>query len=160
MKTIIIAAVAKNGVIGKENSLPWHLPEDFQHFKATTKGFPVIMGRRTFESMNRKPLPKRVNIVLSGTLEQPADKSYFVARTLEQALHLCERDGFEQAFIIGGARVYQEALDKGLVDEMILSELDDAYDGDTHFPKWDRNEWVEARREARDGFAIVTYRKE
>jgi len=98
--------------------------------------------------------------VLSGRLEQPADKSFFVARTLEQALQLCERDGFEKAFIIGGARVYQEALDKGLVDEMILSELDDAYDGDTRFPKWNRNEWVEVRREARDGFAIVTYRKE
>jgi dihydrofolate reductase len=82
MKTIIIAAVAKNGVIGNGGDLPWHLPEDFAHFKETTRGFPVIMGRLTFESMNNRPLPKRVNIILSGKMTQPKD-----AELLRRAQH-------------------------------------------------------------------------
>jgi dihydrofolate reductase len=159
MKTIIIAAVAKNGVIGNGGDLPWHLPEDFAHFKETTRGFPVIMGRLTFESMNNRPLPKRVNIILSGKMTQPKDASYFVARSMEQALQLCAKDGFEKAFIIGGSGIYKMALDEGLADTMILSELHEAYDGDTYFPEWKREEWEEVSRDEREAFDIVVYSK-
>jgi dihydrofolate reductase len=159
MQTIIIAAMAKNRVIGKGNDLPWRIPEDFKHFKETTKGHAVIMGRMTFESMESKPLPDRVNIVLSGKMQQPKDKSFFVSRSLEQALKLCEKDGLPKAFIIGGGSVYEEALEKDLADMMILSEIGKDYDGDTRFPKFG-DEWKVMERDEREGFEIVTYRRE
>lgn len=155
MEVIIIAAVAKNGVIGKKNSLPWHLPEEFKHFKKCTTGFPIIMGRRTFESIGKKPLPNRLNIVLSRHL--PAGEGYRVAASIDEALALCT--GFPKAFIIGGARVYQEALKEGIVDTMILSELHKAYDGDTFFPPWDRASWHLITEEEHEGFTIRTYTK-
>ncbi|MBR9692487.1 dihydrofolate reductase [Candidatus Woesearchaeota archaeon] len=157
MESIIIAAVAKNGIIGKGNDLPWNIPEDFKHFKETTKGHPVIMGRLTFVSMNSKPLPNRVNIVLSGKMAQPADKSFFVARSIEQALTLCKKDGFEKAFIIGGGGIYKAALEKGLTTRMILSEIKQEYEGDTSFPEWNKEEWKEVSREPHDEFDVVTY---
>jgi len=159
METIIIAAVAKNGVIGKDGKLPWHIPEDFQHFKRTTNGHAIIMGRKTFESIG-KPLPNRVNIVLSGSMTQPEDASYFVARTLEQALQLCEKDGFGKAFIIGGTRLFKESLDKDMATQIILTEIKQEYDGDTFFPKWTRDGWVEKHRKGRNEYDFVTYTKE
>ncbi len=158
MEVILIAAVAKNRVIGKDNALPWHFPEDFKHFKETTNGHAIIMGRKTYESIG-KALPNRVNIVLSGTLDQPADKSYFVARSLEQSLALCAKDGMAKAFIIGGARLFEESLEKGMATHMILTEIPDEYEGDTFFPEWDTAEWQEASREAFDDFDIVVYKR-
>lgn len=156
MDVIIIAAVAKNGVIGKNNGMPWHLPEDFRHFKETTKGHAVIMGRKTFESIG-KPLPDRVNIVLSRKMVQPEEKEYFVSPSMELALNLCKREGIEKAFIIGGARVYAEALEKGYATRMILTEVKSEYEGDTLFPEWSREDWNEVSREEHEEFDFVTY---
>lgn len=158
MEIIIIAAVAKNRVIGKEGKLPWHLPEDFRHFKRSTEGHAVIMGRTTFASIG-KPLPNRVNIVLSTTMAPPADGSYLVAASLGKAIAICLERGFPKAFIIGGARLYREALEAEVVDTMILSELHDAHEGDALFPEWDAELWREDARESFDAFDAVTYRR-
>ena len=158
METIIIAAVAKNGVIGKDNALPWHLPEDLEHFKQATEGHAIIMGRKTYESIG-KPLPNRINIVLSRHLTSPNDKRFMVTSTLVRALNLCRRKGLDKAFLIGGSGVYQEALDEGMTDTMLLTELHDNYDGDTFFPGYDRTCWREMEREQHPAFDFVTYKR-
>jgi dihydrofolate reductase len=137
----LVAAVAKNGVIGARGKLPWHLPEDLKHFKSLTLGHPIIMGRRTWESLG-KPLPGRENIVISRTagFEAPGAS---VAVTLEAAVALCT--GEPLAFVIGGAEIYAAALP--LADGMVLTELERDFAGDTRFPAWDRKGWRETQRE-------------
>jgi dihydrofolate reductase len=154
----LIAAVAKNGVIGANGKLPWHLPEDLKHFKNLTLGHPVIMGRRTWESLG-KPLPGRENIVVSrrAGFEAPGAS---VAASLEAAVVLCT--GEPVAFVIGGAEIYAAAL--GLADGLMLTEIQRDYDGDTYFPQWDRNAWRETQKEAHtaaDGmrFYFVLYER-
>ncbi len=155
METVIIAAVARNRVIGKDGRIPWHISEDFRHFKRATTGHAVIMGRKTYESLGR-PLPERVNIVLSRSMPLPDDKRYMVASSIEKALALCERAGAEKAFIIGGAEVYKEALEKRMPEKLIITELKEAYEGDAFFPE-PGGEWHETHREGHDGFDLVTY---
>ena len=137
----LIAAVARNGVIGAGGKLPWHLPEDLQHFKKLTLGHAVIMGRRTWESLG-KPLPGRENIVVSrrNGFEAPGAS---VASTLEAAIALCT--GEDLAFVIGGAEVYAAALP--LADGLVLTEIQQDFDGDTRFPDWDRKAWRAAQKE-------------
>jgi dihydrofolate reductase len=131
----LIAAVARNGVIGRAGQLPWHLPDDLKHFKQLTLGRPILMGRRTFESIG-KPLPGRRNIVVSstaGTIE-----GVEVARSLQDALKLVgEVSG--PALVIGGAVLYAAALPLARV--MHLTELDEAVEGDTFFPPFDKSDW-------------------
>jgi len=138
----LVAAVSLNGVIGARGRLPWHLPEDLQHFKKLTLGHPVIMGRRTWESLG-KPLPGRANIVISrkAGFEAPGAS---VAATLEAAVALCA--GEPVAFVIGGAEIYAAAIP--LADGIVLTEIHRDYDGDTLFPDWDRNAWRVAQKEA------------
>lgn len=165
MKLSLIAAVARNGVIGIDNRLPWHLPEDLAFFKQTTMGCPVLMGRTTYESINR-PLPGRLNVVISRQADwQPAPKPDGSARSLIQyptplpeggdtaialapSLHaaLDWLDSFEHVFLIGGSQVYTQALDDGLVDELVLTEINHDFDGDAHFPDWDRQQFRETHR--------------
>lgn len=152
MELVIIAGVAANGVIGKDGGLPWNLPEDLKHFKRTTRGHAVIMGRKTFESIGR-PLPKRQNIIVSRTM---APGGYDVAGSLDEAVTIAKSRGHEKAFVIGGARLYAEALSRA--DTMILSELHDEHEGDVTFPAFG-SEWRETGREAREAFDIVTYRR-
>ena len=137
----LIAAVAKNGVIGARGKLPWHLPEDLKHFKNLTLGHPIIMGRRTWESFS-KPLPGRESIVISRTpgFEAPGAS---VAATLEAAVALCA--GEPLAFVIGGAEIYAAALP--LADGLVLTEIERDFVGDTRFPAWDRKGWRETQRE-------------
>lgn len=137
----LIAAVAKNGVIGAHGKLPWHLPEDLQHFKKLTLGHPVIMGRRTWESLG-KPLPGRENIVISrkSGFEAPGAS---VASTLEAAVALCT--GEAVAFVIGGAELYSAALP--LADGLVLTEIHQDFEGDTRFPAWDRKAWRATQKE-------------
>ncbi|MDE5708988.1 MAG: dihydrofolate reductase [Alistipes sp.] len=130
----IIVAVAENGVIGNNNSLLWHIREDLQHFKAITSGHPVVMGRKTFESLGR-PLPNRRNIVISR--QQPEFPGCEVVHSLEEALALCPPD--EEVFIIGGAQIYAAALP--LADRFYLTRVEHAYEGDTRFPEWDPAPW-------------------
>ena len=159
---IVIAAVAKNGVIGSDNALPWHLPEDLKHFKQLTTGHAVIMGRKTWESLPAKfrPLPNRLNIVVTRSAEYQAQGAT-VVHSLEEAQKL-GAGGAAQQFVIGGAELYAHALP--LAQRLELTELDADFAGDAHFPAVDRAQWREAKREAcvgADGlrYAFVTYER-
>jgi len=160
----LIAAVARNGVIGQDNSLPWHLPEDQQHFRRTTLGAPVIMGRATWDSLppRFRPLPGRRNIVLTRQSDWRADGAQ-PAHTLAQALDAAA--DAPRVFVIGGAEIYALALPRA--DELVLTEIQRDFVGDSHFPTWPREQFREVRREhhpaqAPDGFAFdfVTYRRQ
>ncbi len=156
----LIAAVAANGVIGKDNRLPWHLPEDLGHFKALTTGHAVIMGRKTWESLPAKfrPLPQRVNIVVTRDAAFRAAGAV-AAHSLADAIAAA---GAADAFVIGGAEIYAQALP--LADRLELTEVDVASDGDAFFPDFDRNAWHEtarARHRSATGldYAFVTYQR-
>lgn len=130
----IIAAVAQNGVIGDKNSLLWHISEDMRFFKRTTSGHPVIMGRKTYESLGR-PLPNRTNVVISRTPRTIEGCS--VVGSLEEAVAMFPKE--EEVFIIGGAQIYALAL--GIADKMYLTRVGHDYEGDTSFPEWKEQEW-------------------
>ncbi|WP_423192237.1 dihydrofolate reductase [Cupriavidus sp. H18C2] len=155
----LIVARARNGVIGRDNTLPWRLPEDLQHFKRTTLGAPIIMGRKTWDSIGR-PLPGRRNIVVSRNRDLKLEGAE-VAASLEDAQRLCV--GVEQVFLIGGAQLYAEALPSA--DRLIVTEIDADIEGDAFFPAVDRSRWIEVAREthhsAANGFdyAFVTYER-
>ena len=153
MKKIIIAAVAENRVIGKDGEIPWHIPEDLQHFREKTTGHTIVMGRKTFQSLpdSFKPLPDRQNIVLTRSDFNPGE-SVKIANSLEDAW---EKADNEKVFIIGGAGVYRQTLDEA--DKMILTEIQEEYDGDTYFPDFNKDNWEEVEREEREGFDFVEY---
>ena len=149
---IIIAAVAENNVIGKDGKIPWHIKEDFQHFKNLTLGYPCIMGDKTYESLPIKPLPGRENIVLTF------DKNYnpkgvTIKYSFEDAFEHCK--GKEKIFIIGGASIYKQGLK--FADRMEITRIHKAYDGDTYFPEVNFDEWEIEKKEDHDGFSFITY---
>ena len=157
-RVYLVAAVAANGVIGAGGKLPWHLPEDLRHFKALTLGHPVIMGRRTWESLGR-PLPGRENIVVTRSPGYEAPGAQ-VAASLEAALALCT--GESMAFIIGGSELYAAALPAA--DGLALTEIARNYPGDVRFPEFDRTAWRETQRKPQtsaDGlrFDFVLYER-
>ena len=154
----IIAAVARNRVIGRGNALPWHLPADLRHFRRLTLGAAVIMGRRTFESIGRA-LPERLNIVLTREPGRPAPGCR-TAGTLDEALAIAA--GSPRVFVIGGSALYAAALPRA--GRLHLTEIDADFEGDTRFPEFDHAEWVEIERETGQSesdpglrFAFVTY---
>lgn len=156
----LIAAVAANGVIGRDNDLPWRLPDDMKHFMRTTMGSPVIMGRRTFESMDG-PLPGRLNIVVTRRADYQASGAQVVG-SLREAV--AAAGPVSELFIAGGGQLYAEALE--LADRMWLTEIDQAFDGDTRFPDFDRSKWravqvIEHPADARHAypFRIVRYER-
>lgn len=163
MTTTLIAAVAANGIIGRNNALPWHLPEDLKHFKAATLGHPVVMGRKTWESLGR-PLPGRENVVVTRD-DAYAAPGATVRTSLEAALaHAAAAPGGDEVFLIGGAELYRQALAQNLVDRLVLTEVDLAPEGDAHFPAWERGQWRETDRQAHTGadgtaYAFVTYER-
>jgi dihydrofolate reductase len=140
-RVYLVAAVASNGIIGANGQLPWSLPQDLQHFKRLTLGHPVIMGRKTWESLKGRPLPGRDNIVVTSTPGYEASGAA-VAGSLEGALALCA--GEPVAFIIGGSRLFEESLP--IADGLVLTEIHKDYPGDTWFPKYDRSRWKETQR--------------
>jgi len=140
----LIAAVAENGVIGRAGGLPWRLSGDLKHFKAVTLGKPVVMGRKTFQSIG-KPLPGRTNIVVTRDPDFRADGIETVpdlAAALERAQEIAGADG--EVMVIGGGDVYRQALPSA--DRLYLTEVHAAPDGDAHFPAFDRAGWREASR--------------
>jgi dihydrofolate reductase len=141
-RVYLVVALARNGVIGARGKLPWRLPEDLQHFKRLTLGHPVIMGRRTWESLGR-PLPGRENIVISRRpgFEAPGAS---VASSVEAAIALGADEPV--VFVIGGAEIYAAALP--LADGMVVTEIYRDYEGDTRFPAWDRAAWKVSQKEA------------
>ena len=149
-RLVLIAAVARNGVIGHLGRIPWHLPEDFTHFKATTLGHTLVMGRATYDSIGR-PLPGRATIVLTRDPRWSAD-GVLVASDLDSALDLAA-DLPGEVYVAGGAHVYAAALP--LADEQVLTEVHQSPEGDTFYPDFDRHLWVEKRRDAGEGFDLV-----
>lgn len=159
MDLVIIAAVAANGVIGAEGGIPWHHPEDLRHFKETTMGCPVIMGRRTYESIARElggPLPGRTNVVLSRSDPDLPDE-VVVADSPDEAVAAAEATGAGTAYVAGGGAVYEAFLDRA--DRLVLTELHDVHEGDTVFPARDSARWREVGREERDEFDFVVYER-
>lgn len=148
MKIILIAAMTKGKVIGKNNDLPWHIPEEFDHFKKVTKGKPLIMGKRSFESLGPKGLPGRDLIVMSNTLK--VGPGYQVARNRDEALGLAKNAS--EVMIGGGTKIYEEFLP--IADEMILSTIHRNYDGDTFFPDFNPAHWKIVREDIHDLFTI------
>ena len=157
-RVFLVAAVAANGIIGAGGKLPWHLPQDLKHFKALTLGHPVIMGRKTWESLGR-PLPGRENIVVTRSAGYDAPGAS-IAASLDAALALCA--GEPMAFVIGGSELYAAALP--LADGLVLTEIHRDYEGDTRFPQFDRKGWRETQRKPQAGtdglrFDYVLYEK-
>lgn len=160
MKVSLIAAVAANGVIGDDGRVPWNYPEDLSHFKQTTVGHPVIMGRRTFETIYQqlgKPLPQRHNIVLTHRPESLPEAPVPVS-SQSAALREAAEASTTTAYVIGGGSVYDQFLPRS--DELVLTELHASFEGDTDFPavEWDR--WRETDRDRREEFDIVTYARD
>jgi dihydrofolate reductase len=162
---VLIAAVARNGVIGRGGVLPWHLSGDMAHFRDVTRGCPVIMGRRTWDSLSPRyrPLPGRANIVVSRRSGSTAEGAQ-VAPSLQAALRLAQTrlDASRRVFVIGGAQLYREAMPQA--DRLELTEVQADVAGDVQFPFWDRAAFDEVRREPQppeDGLAFdfVSYRR-
>ncbi len=147
MKIVVIAAVAQDGTIGHDGKIPWHIRDDLQRFKHLTFGHPVIMGRKTYESIG-KPLPGRRNIVLTRT----ALPSVECFSELRAALETCVGD---TVFIIGGAEVYRAALP--VADTLLLTHVKHPGGGDTKFPDYDRTRWREVAREDHPDYSFVKY---
>jgi len=161
VKLSLIAAVARNGAIGRDNDLVWKESADQKHFAATTRGHAVVMGRKTWQSLppRFRPLPGRRNVVVTRStgFEAPGAET---ADSLQAALQRLQAQ--PQVIVIGGVQLFAQALP--LADELVLTEIDADLDGDVHFPAWDRTAFAEAAREAHtavDGtrFAFVTYRR-
>ena len=156
MKKIIISAVAKNGVIGKSSGeMPWHSKEEFQHFKNTTLGFPIIMGRVTYNTLG-KPLKGRLNIIITGNQNlKYASEDIKIFYSLDSAYKFCETQKFDKIFIIGGAKIYEQAMESA--DGMIISIMDFEAKGDVYFPKIDETVWEITNRQKGEGFEVLYY---
>ncbi len=157
MELILIAAMARNRIIGKNNQIPWHIPEEMSFFKKSTMGHGVIMGRKTYDSIN-KPLAGRFNVVLSGN-QSLCIPGCNTASSLKNAIQQCQAQ--EKAFIIGGKTVYETAMP--LVDTIVLTVIDTEYDGDTYFPHIPMQFFHQSSQKhiARrtDSFTIYTYQR-
>ncbi len=154
LEKIIIAAVTKNGVIGAKGKLPWKSSEEMEFFKNTTTGFPVIMGRKTFQSLS-KPLENRTNIVISKSLKTSNINGALVFGSLNSALSYCEKKRFPKVFIIGGEQIFAEAME--IADKMLISEMKGEFEGDTFFPPVDKNKWVKKFIRGYSDFDLYEY---
>src|SRR5574338_300059 len=154
MAVTIVAAVARNGVIGGDGGMPWHLSDELRLFKETTLGHVLVMGRRTYEAIGR-PLPERRTVVVTRNADwSPGVDDVVVAHDLEDALDRARRLGGE-TFVVGGGEVYAAALP--LADRLALTFVDREPDGDTRFPEVDWDDWRETGRRPGEGWVRVTY---
>ncbi|WP_411383471.1 dihydrofolate reductase [Pseudomonas sp. L7] len=157
----LIAALAENRVIGIDNSMPWHLPGDFKYFKATTLGKPIIMGRKTWDSLGR-PLPGRLNIVVSrqpGLTLAGAEVFASLDVAVARAEQWAREHGVDELMLIGGAQLYGQALEKGLVSRMYLTRVELAPEGDAWFPAFDAAQWalVSTERQVEEGKPVYHF---
>lgn len=141
---IIIAAIAKNNAIGKNNALIWHLPADLKRFKKITSGHHILMGRKTFESIG-KPLPNRTSIVITTKKNYQNQNKCIIANSIEEAIKLAKNDS--KIFIIGGAQIYKQVLEKDLADRLDITLIDKEFEADVFFPKIDKKKWKKISRE-------------
>lgn len=158
MKKIIIVAIAENNVIGKANGeMPWHVKEEFKHFKDTTFGYPVIMGRKTFETLG-KPLKGRLNIVITRNKNYSVNfDEVLIFDSLEKAFNYCEKNNYEKIFVIGGGEIYSQAIN--LVDEMIISRMKFKAEGEVKFPTITETDWKVEKIMDRELFEVFIYRR-
>jgi dihydrofolate reductase len=142
----LIAAVSKNHVIGKNNDLPWSLPDDMKFFMNTTKGHHCIMGRKNYDSIPEKfrPLPNRTNIVVTRQKDFQAP-GCIVVNAIDEALAVARKNGEEETFVIGGAEIYRSTMEQ--TDRMYLTEIEAVIEGDTYFPEFDKKIWKEVKRQ-------------
>ncbi|MGC4941040.1 dihydrofolate reductase [Kribbella sp. DT2] len=154
MSVVLIAAVGRNGVIGRDNDLPWRIREDLLHFKQLTLGHTLVMGRKTYDSIGR-PLPGRRTVVITRQADWKAE-GVDVVHTLDDALQPIGKlaDG-NDIFVAGGGEIYRLALP--FADRLELTEVDQSPEGDVTFPKIDPTAWTETARDPRDGFTFVSY---
>lgn len=145
MKVSLVAAVARNGVIGKNNDLPWHLPDDMKFFMNVTKGHYVILGRKNFESLPEKykPLPNRTNVVVTRQMGYTA-QGCIVVNNIEDALKVAEKGNEQEAMVIGGSDIYALALP--YADRLYITEIHADVEGDVVFPEFDKTVWKEVSR--------------
>ena len=153
MEIIIIAAMAENRVIGKDNALPWSLKADMARFKELTDCWPCIMGRKTWESLPKRPLPNRLNVVISRTLDPQTLPDVLVLPSLQEAIHFCE--GHKKVFICGGAAIYEEAMT--LATKIELTIIHQQYEGDVFFPAIDPAQWVQTDAADFDAYSFISY---
>jgi len=153
LKIVIIAAIARNGVIGRSNGeMPWHVKEEFQHFKQTTLGSAVIMGRKTFETLG-KPLKGRKNIIITGNRDFIAEfDETKICHSLGESIDYCKSEKYEKAFIIGGGQIYKQSM--LIADEMILSFMKFEAEGEVNFPEIKNDIWQLVSSEDREEFEI------
>ncbi len=143
MKISLISAVAQNDIIGKNNDLPWHLPDDFAYFKRKTSHHPIIMGRKSMDGLG-KPLPNRTNIVLTRNPDFRPE-GVTVVHTLDDAIAAAKAVNDQEIFVIGGSEIYAMALP--IATTLYLTEIHKAYDGDASFPAFDKADWAEVSRQ-------------
>lgn len=153
-RVVMVAAVADNGVIGRDGDIPWSLREDLRHFRRVTTGNTVVMGRATFESIGH-PLPYRTNVVLTRRPGWTAE-GVFVAHSVKEALALAE-DFDGDVMVVGGGHVYADAMP--FADAQVLTEVHQSPEGDTFYPEFDEAEWVETRRERHEGYDFVWWER-
>jgi dihydrofolate reductase len=163
---VLVAAVAENGVIGADGGMPWHYPADLAHFKRLTTGHPVIVGRRTYESIADRiggPLPDRTSVVLTtraigdGDLPDGAVAADDPDAALDRAAADAAARGVDAVYVIGGATVYETYLDRA--DRLVVTEIPERPDGDTRFPERDPDAWTETARDTDGDLAFVTYER-
>ncbi len=150
----VIAAMADNRVIGKENAMPWHVSEDLRHFRKITTGGVLIMGRKTFESIGCRPLPGRSHVIVSRTF--PETPGVDVCRTFEEALEKAGSYG-KPVFSAGGAEIYRQSI--SVANRMVFSLIKGDYDGDTLFPEFDESEWRLTKKEEHVEFTLLVYER-
>jgi dihydrofolate reductase len=146
MKISLISAVAENRAIGKNNQLLWNIPEDMKHFREVTSSHTVIMGQKTYESIGR-PLPNRTNIIVTFDREFQADDC-IVCYSLDESFEYAEKQGDEEAFIIGGGSIYKQTIDKA--DRLYITLVKGEFDGDVFFPAYDQFSKIISRRDGKD----------
>lgn len=158
MSIALIAAISQNNCIGQHNALPWHIPEDMEHFKNLTKGKAILMGRKTWESLPEKfrPLPGRLNIVITRQKDYPVPKGVLVFDTIDAACTNPElRTQNSELMVIGGADIYRQTIDRA--DTLYITHVNKDVPGDAFFPMIDPTVWKETWREDHEGFSFVTY---
>lgn len=151
----LIAAISSNSCIGNNGTLPWDLPEDMAHFRNMTKGKPVIMGRKTWESIPEKhrPLPKRTNVIITRQTDYPAPEGVLVFDTIDAAID--SQQNAEEVMIIGGTQIYEQTID--CADRLYITHVDQHVDGDSFFPEIDEANWNVLESKEGDGLTFVTY---
>ena len=145
MKISLIAALAKNNVIGKENELVWRLPVDFKRFKSITSGHYILMGRKTFESLG-KPLPNRIHLIITRNPDFQVPEGHYKFDSVESAFIFSKKLAIDVLYVIGGGEIYKQTI--RLADELLLTEVEASPVGDTYFPEINHTEWKETFRES------------